>query len=100
MKANDWWKTFSLFLWFYNTAAAGVVLVYFYGVCRMAERRFEGRTYAGLLVVFFFLMGGSTLVFSMSSSIVAIDIWFAIWPALAGIVLCFVVFRAYRIMMG
>lgn len=100
MEASDWWKTFALFLWFYNTAATSLVLVYFYGICRLSERRFMGRTYAGLLIVFFVLMGASTLVFNLSESMTAITIWYAIWPAMAGLVLFFVVYRAYRVMMG
>ena len=100
MRANDWWKTVSLFLWFYNTSATAMVLLYFYGICRLAERKFSGRTYAGLLLFFFLLMGASTLIYSMSKSIVAINIWYAIWPGLAGVLLFIVVFRAYRLMMG
>jgi hypothetical protein len=100
LEANDWWKTFALFLWFYNTTAIALVLVYFYGICRLAERRFMGRTYAGLLIIFFVLMGVSTLVFAVSESIIAVSLWFAIWPGIAGVVLLFIVFRAYRVMMG
>lgn len=100
MEASDWWNTFALFLWFYNTAATALVLVYFYGICRLAERRFMGRIYAGLLVIFFVLMGASTLIFALSESITAVNLWFAIWPGIAGVVLLFVVYRAYRVMMG
>ena len=100
MSANDWWRTFSLFLWFYNTAATALVLVYLYGICRLAESRFKGRTYAFLLFFFFVLMGASTLVYSMADSIVAIYLWYAVWPAIAGILLLIVVFRSYRLMMG
>jgi hypothetical protein len=98
--ANDWWKTFSLFLWFYYTTATALVLVYFYGICRLAERKFMGRTYAGFLVVFFVLMGASTLIFAVSESIIAVNLWYAVWPGIAGLVLFFIVYRAYRVMMG
>lgn len=100
MTANDWWKTFSLFLWFFNTAATGLVLIYFYGICRLAERRFKGKTYAFLLPIFFVLMGASTLLYSMADSMVAVYLWYAVWPAIAGILLLIVVFRSYRLMMG
>ena len=100
MTSNDWWKTVSLFLWFYNTSATGLVLAYFYGVCRLGERNFKGRTSAGLLPLFFVLMGASTLIYSVSSSIVAIYLWYAIWPAIGGVLLLIVVYRAYRLMMG
>lgn len=99
MKAHDLWKTFSLFLWFYNTSATALLLAYFYGICRLAERKFKGYTFAGLLIIFFFLMGASSLIFSLSSGIVATETAFAIWPALAGSILLIVVFRAYRLMM-
>ncbi len=95
-----WWKTLSLFLWFYNTSATAVVLVYFAGICRMAEKKFGGRTFYPLLPVFFLLMGASTLIYSMSDTIVAIKIWYAAWPTLAGLVLLVVVYRSYRLMMG
>jgi len=100
LEAGDWWKTFALFLWFYNTAATAMVLIYFYGICRLAERRFMGHTYAWLLSVFFLLMGASTLIFAVSESIIAVNIWYAVWPGAAGVVLLFVVYRAYRVMMG
>lgn len=100
MSAYDWWKTFSLFLWFFNTTATALVLAYFYAICRLAERKFEGRINAGLLLIFFVLMGASTLIFSVSTSIVANEILFALWPALAGVALFVVVFQAYRVMMG
>ncbi len=101
LTANDWWKTFSLFLWFYNTSATAMLLVYFFGICRLSERRFKGSTYAHVLLpLFFVFMGVSTLVFSLSDSIVAINIWYAVWPAVAGIFLFTVVYRAYRLMLG
>lgn len=100
MKASDWWKTISLFLWIYETAASGLVLLYFYGICRLAERRFSGRTYAFLILPYFLLMAASSLIFSTSSSLVATDIAYAVWPGLAGILLFFVVYRAYRLMLG
>ncbi|MBC7229836.1 MAG: hypothetical protein H5T74_05535 [Actinobacteria bacterium] len=97
---KEWWKTLSLFLWFYNTSATAVLLVYFAGICRMAEEKFQGRTFYFLLPIFFVLMGGSTLVYSLSDSIVAIKIWYAFWPTAAGLILFVVVYRAYRLMMG
>lgn len=100
MTAYDWWKTVSLFLWFYNTSATAMVLLYFYGICRLAEHRFRGRTYAGLLLLFFLLMGASTLIFSASSSIIATNIWYAIWPGISGVFLFIVVYRTHRVMMG
>lgn len=100
MTANDWWKTFSLFLWFYTATATAVLLVYFYGICRLAERRFKGRTYALLLPLFFLLMGVSTLIYSLADSIVAFYLWYAVWPAVAGILLLVVVYRSYRLMLG
>ncbi len=98
--SNEWWKTLSLFLWFYNTSATAVVMIYFAGICRMAESKFGGKTYYYLLPVFFVLMGASTLIYSMSDSIVAIKIWYAVWPTVAGLLLFIVVYRAYRLMMG
>ncbi|OFW59359.1 MAG: hypothetical protein A2W01_09060 [Candidatus Solincola sediminis] len=100
MKANDWWKTASLFLWLYETAATGLVLLYFFGICRLAERRFEGRAYAFLLLPYFLLMSVTTLIFATSTRMIATDIAYAIWPGLAGILLFFVVYRTYRLMMG
>jgi len=96
----DWLKTFSLFLWFYNTSATGLVLVYFYGICRLAESKFKGQTYYPLILPFFILMGASTFIFSVGESIVAIYLHLAIWPALAGVCLLVVVYRAYRLMLG
>ncbi|NPV59793.1 MAG: hypothetical protein HPY75_09025 [Actinobacteria bacterium] len=98
--SNEWWKTLSLFLWFYNTSATAVLLVYFAGICRMAEHKFGGRTLYFLLPVFFVLMGASTLIYSMSDSIVAIKLWYAVWPMISGLILLVVVYRAYRLMMG
>jgi hypothetical protein len=100
MKANDWLKTASLFLWLYETAVSGLVLLYFYGICRLAENRFKGRTYAILLIPYFLLMAASTLVFATSTRVVATDMIYAIWPGLAALFLFFVVYRAYRLMMG
>ena len=100
MTANEWWKTFSLFLWLYNTSATALLLFYFYGICRLSERRFSGRTFAILLPFFFVLMGASTLIFSLTDSIVAIYMWYAVWPAVAGILLLIVVYRSYRLMLG
>lgn len=100
MQANDWWKTLSLFLWFYNTSATGLVLLYFYGICSLAERKFEGRIFAALLLPFFVVVGASTLIFSLSSSIITTNIWLAVWPCMSGLLLLFVVYRAYRVMMG
>jgi tellurite resistance protein TehA-like permease len=97
---NDWWKTFSLFLWLYNTIAMGMLLFYFFGICRLAERKFKGRTYALLLPIFFVLIGASTLTYSLADSIVAVNLWYAVWPAVAGIILLVVVYRSYRLMMG
>ena len=78
-----------------------MLLVYFYGICRLSERRFKGRTYAFLLPFFFVLMGVSTLIYSLADSIVAIYLWYAVWPAVAGVVLLlFVVYRSYRLMLG
>lgn len=89
-----------MFLWFYNTSATGLVLAYFYGVCRLAEKKFGGRTHALLLIPFFVLMGTGTFIYSMGESVVAIYLHLAIWPALAGLCLLVVVYRAYRLMMG
>jgi prepilin signal peptidase PulO-like enzyme (type II secretory pathway) len=100
LTTNEWWKTFSLFLWFYNTSATAMLLVYFYGICRLAERRFKGRTYVFLLPLFFVLMGASTLIYSLGDSIVAIYLWYAVWPAVAGILLLLIVYRSYRLMLG
>lgn len=100
MTSYDWWRTASLFLWFYNTSATGLVLAYFYGICRLAERKFGGRTYAYLIFPFFVLMGISTFIYSMGGSVVAIYIWFAIWPALAGLCLFTIIYRVYRLMLG
>lgn len=100
MKANDWWKTASLFLWLYETAASGLVLLYFYGICRLAERRFSGRTYAFLLVPYFLIMAVSTLFFATSNRLIVTDIVYAVWPGMAGALLLFVVYRTYRLMMG
>jgi prepilin signal peptidase PulO-like enzyme (type II secretory pathway) len=100
LTTNEWLKTFSLFLWFYNTSATAMLLIYFYGICRLAEHRFQGRTFAFLLPVFFVLMGASTLIFSLADSIVAIYIWYAVWPAVAGMLLLVVVYRSYRLMLG
>ncbi|MGQ9476191.1 MAG: hypothetical protein ACUVRX_09830 [Actinomycetota bacterium] len=100
MTSYDWLRTLSLFLWFYNTSATGLVLVYFYGICRLAENKFGGRTYPLLIIPFFMLMGMSTFIFSVGRSIVAIYIHLAIWPALAGVCLFVVVYRVYRLMLG
>lgn len=100
MTENDWLKTFSLFIWFYNASAMAMLLVYFYGICRLAERRFQGRTYAFLLPIFFVIMGVSTLVFSLADSIIAFYLWYAVWPAAAGLLLVVVVYRSYRLMLG
>jgi prepilin signal peptidase PulO-like enzyme (type II secretory pathway) len=100
LESNDWWKTFSLFLWFYNTSLTAMLLVYFYGICRLSERRFKGKTYTFLLPFFFVLMGASTLIYSLADSIVAIYMWYAVWPAVAGVLLLIVVYRSYRLMMG
>ncbi len=99
MEANDWWMTISLFLWFFNTVATGLLLFYFYGICKLAERKFAARTYPVLLAFFFLLMGISTLIYSVSYSIVAINWWHAVWPALGGILLLVVVYRVYAVMM-
>jgi multidrug transporter EmrE-like cation transporter len=99
MDSNSWWKTMSLFLWLYNTIVTGIVLLYFYGICRLAEQRFKGRTNAILLLFFFILMGSSTLIYSMSNDIVAIKIGYAVWPAIAGVLLFVVVYRVYGVMM-
>jgi chromate transport protein ChrA len=77
-----------------------MLLVYFYGICRLAERRFKGRTYVFLLPLFFVLMGASTLIYSLGDSIVAIYLWYAVWPAVAGILLLLIVYRSYRLMLG
>jgi prepilin signal peptidase PulO-like enzyme (type II secretory pathway) len=100
LTSNDWWKAFSLFLWFYNTAATAMLLVYFYGICRLSERRFKGKAYTFLLPFFFVLMGASTLIYSLADSIVAIYLWYAVWPAVAGVILLIVVYRSYRLMLG
>jgi hypothetical protein len=100
VQANDWWKTLSLFLWMFNTVATAVVIAYFYGICRLAERKFEGRIYAVLLLPFFVLTGVGTLDFAISSSVIITSVWFAIWSGLSSIFLFFVVFRAYRVMLG
>ncbi len=100
MTSYDWLRTFSLFLWFYNTSATGLVLLYFYGICRLAEDKFGGRTYASLIIPFFILMGVSTFIFSVGESVVAIYFHLAIWPALAGACLFTVVYRTYRLMLG
>jgi hypothetical protein len=97
---SDWWKTFSLFLWFYNTSAIGMLLVYFYGICRLSERRFKGKTSAFLLPLFFVLMSTSVLVFSLADTVVAVCLWYAILPAVAGVSLMVVVYRSYRLMLG
>lgn len=99
MDSYSWWKTISLFLWFYNTIATGVVLIYFYGICRLAEQRFKGRTNAVLLLFFFVFMGASTLIYAVSNDIVAIKLAYAIWPAIGGILLLVVVYRVYVVMM-
>lgn len=91
--------TISLFLWFFNTAATALVLVYFYGICRLAERKFKVRTYPVLLAFFFVLMGASTFIYSMTYTVVAIYWWYAIWPALGGVLLLTVVYRVYSVMM-
>ncbi len=100
MTETAWLRTFSLFLWIYNAAASALLLAYFYGICRLAERRFGGRTYAFLLPVFLALMFVSTLFFSLSDSLAALSLWHAVWPALASILLAVVVYRSYRLMMG
>ncbi len=100
MQTDDWWKTLSLFLWLYNTLATGFILAYFYGICRLAERKFEGRIYAVLLLPFFLLTCAGTLGFTISSSIIIKTLWFAIWSGLSSVFLFFVVYRAYRVMLG
>lgn len=77
-----------------------MLLFYFYGICRLSEHRFQGKTYVFLLPFFFVLMGASTLIFSLADSIVAVYIWYAMWPAIAGILLLIVVYRSYRLMLG
>jgi hypothetical protein len=100
LQANDWWKTLSLFLWLYNALATALVLAYFYGICRLAERNFEGRIYAVLLLPFFLLTYIGMLAFSVSSSVIITSLWFAIWSGLSSVLLIFVVYRAYRVMLG
>jgi hypothetical protein len=100
LASNDWWRVLSLFLWLYYTSAMGVILVYFYGICRLAEHKFAGNTYTFLLPVFFVLMGASTLIYSMADSIVNIYLWYAALPTVAGLLLLVVVYRSYRLMMG
>ncbi len=100
MTENAWLKTLSLFIWLYNASATAFLLAYFYAICRLAERRFRGRTFAFLLPVFFALMATSTLVFSLSDSITAFYLCHAVWPALASVLLAVVVYRSYRLMLG
>ena len=100
MKANDWWKTASLFLWLYHPAASALVFLFFSGFCGRAERRLEARAYAFLPLPYFLLMSVTTLIFATSTRMIATDIAYAIWPGLAGILLFFVVYRTYRLMMG
>lgn len=100
MTSYAWWKTLSLFFWFYNATATAMVLAYFYGICRLAEERFGGRTYAPLLILFFVFMGSGTLIYALGESAVAIYPRYAIWPALAGLLLLVVVYRVYRLMLG
>ncbi len=100
MTSYAWWKTLSLFFWFYNAVATAMVLAYFYGICRLAEQRFGGRTYAPLLIPFFVFMGAGTLIYALGESAVAVYPWYAIWPALAGLSLLVVVYRVYRLMLG
>lgn len=100
MQGSDWWKTVSLFLWFYYALASGMLLLYLYGICRLAERKFKGRTYAYLLLPFFMLMIAGALFFSTSSELSPSSIWIAILPLASCLFLLVVVYRAYRVMMG
>jgi len=89
-----------MFLWLYNTSATGMLLLYVYGICRLAESRFGGRTYPWLLAFFFVLLAGSTLYFCLSDSLVVDQVWYAIWPATAGMMLLVVIHRVYGLMLG
>jgi hypothetical protein len=100
LQENDWWETLSLFLWFYYAVASGVVFLYLYGICRLAERNFEGRTYAYLLLPFFVLMIVGTLIFYTAKEISPFRIWIVISSWLGCLFLLIVVYRAYRVMMG
>ena len=100
MTANDWWKTLLLFLWFYNTSAMGMLLIYFYGICRLSERRFDGKTSAFLLPLFFVPISAGTLILSLADSLAAIYFLYAILPAVAGASLLVVAYRSYRLMLG
>lgn len=99
MTSYAWWKTLSLFLWLYNASASAMILAYFFGICRLAEQRFGGRTYAPLLALFFIFMGAGTLFYALGDSSF-IALWYAILPALAGMALLVVVYRVYRLMLG
>lgn len=100
MTSYDWWRTVSLFLWLYNISATGMLLFYVYGICRLAESRFGGRTYPWLLLLFFLLLAGSSLYYCLSDSVAVVHVWYAVWPALAGMMLLVFISRVHRLMLG
>jgi hypothetical protein len=89
-----------VFLWLYNSAATGFLLAYFYGICSLAESKFQGRIHAWLLLPFFVLNCAGTLWFALSTSVIITSLWFAAWSGLSSLLLFFVAYRAYRVMLG
>ncbi|MEJ5185765.1 MAG: hypothetical protein WHT46_01620 [Candidatus Geothermincolales bacterium] len=99
MKAIHWWRSLSLFLWIYCTSAAGFLLVYVYGIGRLAERKFGGRAFLFLLPAAFALLATSNGLFALSSQTLADELPFSILPALAGAFLLAVTWRLRNIML-
>ncbi len=99
MRAIHWWRSLSLFLWFYSTSVAAFILVYVYGIGRLAERKFGGRALLFLLPIAFLLLAFSNGLFAITTYTMADRFLFSVWPALAGIFLLAVTWRLRGIML-
>ncbi len=100
MDALTWWRILVLVLFFYNMLAIMAMLYYFYGVCRLAELKFESPTYPFLVPAFFFIMFAASFPVALSPTLDLDKAWYGLPMGVASFLLLLVSYKCYGVMMG
>jgi hypothetical protein len=100
LEALAWWRILVLALFFYNILVLSYILLYFYGVCRLAELKFKRSTFSPLVFLHLIMMVGATFPAALSPRPDFDKFWFALPIGIASLLLLVASQRCYRVMMG